>query len=231
MRSALRLEFLFQEFRRLESASEHRRCVIPVICDLLSLLSRADAWSEIGQDLQREAEQLQLLRSAPVVDTEKLKATILELENARTAVSRVNMAEIRIPKLLLAVMQRSSVPGGLAPADVPAYTYWLNLRAKEQQNDIHEWTREITAYETALTLYLKLIRSRAEWMETTLEHGQYCLQGKPRHTLLRIGIPEQGRWYPEISGGRQRMNIRLRGTRPADDDAARRVTALKIALC
>ncbi len=231
MRSALRLEFLFQEFRRLETVSEHRRCVIPVICDLLSLLSRADAWSEMGQDLQRETEQLQLLRSAPVVDTEKLRSTILELENARTAVTRVNMAEIRIPKLLLAVMQRSSVPGGLAPADVPAYTYWLNLRAKEQQSDIHEWTRQISVYETALTLYLKLIRSRAEWTDATLERGQHCLQGKPRHNLLRIGVPAQGRWYPEISGGRQRMNIRLRGTHPQDDESARRVTTLKLALC
>lgn len=231
MRSALRLEFLFKEFRRLEKHTDHRRCVIPVICDLLSLLSRADAWSEIGQDLQRETEQLQMLRSAPAVDTEKLQATILELEGARKAVTRVNMAEIRIPKLLLAVMQRSTVPGGLAPADVPAYAYWLNLRPAAQQKDIDEWTKALGAYESAVGLFLKLVRSRADWKEIALEHGQHCLQGKPRHSLLRIGVPEDGRWYPEISGGRQRMNIRLRGTQPSDDEAARRVGLLKIALC
>ncbi len=230
MRSALRLEFLFSEFRRLETL-EHRRCLIPVICDLMSLLSRADAWSEMGQDLQREIDQLQMLRSAPVVDTEKLRVTILELEDAKKAVSRVNMSEIRIPKLLLAVMQRSTVPGGLAPADTPAYSYWLNLRTAEQQADINEWTKPLTAYETALTLYLKLVRSRAEWNTIDLERGQHCLQGKPKHSLLRIGLPEAARWYPEISGGRQRMNIRLRGTQTDDDEAARRVEQLQIALC
>lgn len=231
MRSALRLEFLFREFRRLETAADQRRCVIPLICDLLSLLSRADAWSEIGQDLQKEIEQLQMLRSAPVVDTAKLQQTLLELEDARKAVSRVKLAEIRIPKLLLAVMQRASVPGGLAPADTPAYAYWLNRRPELQRRDIQSWTQPLVAYETALTLYLKLVRSRAEWTTVELDHGQHCLQGKPRHSLLRIGIPETDHWYPEVSGGRQRMNIRLRGTQTTDDEAARQVNQLKIALC
>ena len=43
IRSALRLEFLFSEFRKLEDQADLRRELIPVVCDLLSLLSRSDS--------------------------------------------------------------------------------------------------------------------------------------------------------------------------------------------
>ncbi|MEN8720603.1 MAG: cell division protein ZapD [Oceanococcaceae bacterium] len=231
MRSALRLEFLFDEFRRFEAQADNRRGLIAVICDLLSLLSRADAWSEMAQDLQREIDQLEQLRAMPEVDDARLQQTINEATQARGALSRITPATVRIPKLLLTVMQRASVPGGLAPADVPGYTHWLRLPASVQQMQVLEWMQPLFAFETAVTLWLKLVRSRADWQTRVLEHGQITLQGKSRHLLMRVALPQEAPWYPEISGGRQRLNLRLRGADTTADEQARQVAQLDIALC
>lgn len=236
VRSALRLEYLFTEFRRLEAAPELRRALIAVVCDLLSLLTRADSWSELGQQLQQEIETLETLRRSPDVDAARLEDTLRGLQEAKQALARIDATQLRIPKLLLAVMQRATVPGGLAPPDMPAYTHWLNQDASTQQADIRAWTAPLASYEEALTQLLALIRARAHWKMVALEQGQCTVQGHSRSSLLRIALPPSSQCYPEISGGRQRMNIRLRqapsgANGNANGGGAAVADELQVALC
>lgn len=229
MRSALRLEYLFNEYRKLEKQPELRREVVLVICDLLSLLSRSENWSELSQDLQREIDTLEQLRTAPLVDTDKLQAFTDTLRSAQKELSTTPTSKIRIPKLLLAIMQRATVPGGLAPADMPAFTNWLTQDAASQHADITEWMSILNRYEKALCQYLKIVRGRAEARDIKIEQGHTVIQCKPRHLLLQIFIPDGKNYYPEVTGGRQRLSIRLRGLTPNIDEYASRASQLRIA--
>lgn len=231
MRALLRLEFLFFEFRKLETVIECRRSLVPVVCDLLSLLSRADGWSEIIQDLQRETDQLENLRNIPDIDASRLEETLTRINDIRSHLTGAASSEVRIPKLLLSVMQRASVPGGLAPADLPAYTHWLQKAAVDQQADIQRWTQTITPIEHAVHMILSLTRARSHWQSVALDGGQVCLPGNNRKCLVRIKHPAGAAWYPEISGGRQRVNIRLRGENAAEDEALRQLPNIDIAIC
>lgn len=231
MRAALRFEFLFKEWAQLAEHATLRRPLIAVICDLLSLLSRPDTWSDMAKDLQHELDHLVSLRERPGVDTGRLQDTLEDMQQAHLNLSRIDATRIRIPKLLLAVMQRASVPGGLAPADIPPYTYWLNQPPERQLRDIQEWTQGFETFSTALSLYLHVLRSKAHWDMTPLDQGQCTLQAHPKAQLLRVAMPPDAPWYPEISGGRQRMTIRLRGLDTADNERALRQSSLQIALC
>lgn len=231
MRALLRLEFLFAEFRKLESVAEHRRSLIPVICDLLTLLSRADAWSELTQDLQRESDRLEQLRQLPDIDTDMLEVTLEKIASARQPLSGSASGEVQIPKLLLSVMQRSTVPGGLAAADLPAYTHWLQKAPVDQQADIRRWTAALDPIELAISVVMQITRARSHWQTVALDAGQVCIPGHKRNSLVRLIHPKGAAWYPEISGGRQRINIRLRGENAAEDEALRHIPSIEIAIC
>lgn len=229
MRACLRMEFLLKEFQRYSETAGCQRALVLVICDILSLLSRPEAWSDLGKDLQHEMDTLNTLRNMAGVDQGRLDAALEDLRSAQQQLSQVSPGSVRLPKLLLSVIQRSSVPGGLAPADIPAFTWWLNQAPQQQQQDIGRWTESLPVYRQALGVYLDLIRSHGEWQVLDLEQGSATLQARSRHALLRLGLEAGSTHFPEFSGGRQRLILRLRTWEVQEESEA--PAQVQIALC
>ncbi len=216
VRTFLRLEFLFRQFEyHSGDASEWgRRASVQVMLDILTLFSRADLKKEIGKELGDQAASLSQLAERPEVDASRLQTTLDDLAAARASLAEASTQEtenlLRDSEFLLAIINRSAIPGGACPFDLPGYRRWLTLPVEESQAQLASCVEGVLPFQHAIRLFLSLLRQSAPIHGARTEAGMYTQNLDSPCRLIRIALPEQSALYPEISAGRQRFTVRFR---------------------
>ncbi|MGJ8668504.1 MAG: cell division protein ZapD [Oceanococcus sp.] len=215
VRTMLRLEHLFSGLahHREDSSEWGVRASIGMLIDILSVFSRNDLKTEISRELQEKYLALEPLREHTGVDTGLLDKTLKEIELARTQVQACSSQQIsealKNSEFLLAVINRSAIPGGTSHIDMPALHRWLNDPAQVCQRDLDHWLGHLEVFERAASLYLRMLRQSSSWQTVATEDGLYTHKTQDRYHLIRIALPASARAYPEISAGRQRFSVRF----------------------
>ncbi len=216
VRALLRLEYLFERaaFRMDGPSSWDSRVCVEAIIDIVNIMSRTDLKTEIIKELERDAATLEALGAKPGVDHERLNELLERirglLNDLRTGESVPGQA-VRQNELLSYVRQRSSIPAGTCSFDIPAYQHWLERPAESRISDIHAWLSHFEPVRDAVTLCLQLIRGSANASREVAEAGFYQrnLDSSAPCQLVRVVVPADASWFPEISGGRHRFSIRF----------------------
>jgi len=216
IRAFLRLEKLFQEYSfHLKHGSDwNNRVAINAILEILAYTTRSDIKSEVLKELDRQHTRLQRLSSRPQIDQSQLTSL---LKNIRQRIGDLQAQRGQLGQktknieLLATIAQKSSVPGSICDFDLPALKHWLTLPKDKRQKNIEQWFQPFCHLNRSVQLILDVLRHSSDDTNEIAQHGffQKSLDTSQAVLLLRISIPKESLYYPEISAGKHRFSIRF----------------------
>ncbi len=216
IRAFLRLEKLFQEynFHLKHGADWNNRVAINAILEILAYTTRSDIKSEVLKELDRQHARLHRLSKRPQIDQSQLASV---LKNIRQRIGELQAQKgqpgqaTKNIELLATIAQKSSVPGSICDFDLPALKHWLIQPKDKRQKNIEQWFQPFTHLERSVQLILDILRQSTEDTNEIAQHGffQKSLDTNQAILLLRISIPTESLYYPEISAGKHRFSIRF----------------------
>ncbi|MCW8826936.1 MAG: cell division protein ZapD [Gammaproteobacteria bacterium] len=216
IRTLLRLEHLFsQAFHFNQGASIwDSRMMITTLFDLLDLFSRADLKTEIIKEVDRATSNLNALLENPAVDGKRLSTILKALQHITANLHNISGQlgqTLRQDEFLASIRQRSTIPGGTCDFDLPGYHHWLEQPSELRQSRQQLWLRSLEPIQQAVELLLKLNRNSAEPQQAIAEAGQYQqqLENNYPYQMIRVFLPHQANYYPEISGSKHMFTIRF----------------------
>lgn len=216
IRTFLRLETLSSRLQFF-SRQSNEWCAynaLLVILEITALVERSDIKQEVMKEVERQQAILKVLSSHQGVNKSALEAILTKLYQASLNIHEIKgkMGEhIKSIDFLLALKQRTSIPGGSCDFDLPELHFWLGRKSKERQIDINRWAEPYKQLSDIIDLLLKIIRDSGHSTVVSTQSGFYqeSLDSQQSNQLLRIVIPKTDLFYPEISAGKQRFSIRL----------------------
>ncbi len=216
VRTMLRLEHLFQRLATLVARDEavDHHTALATLFEIMDVASRTDLKGDLLQDLERQRKQLSGFRGNPAISEAALD----------DALSTVDAASGRLAKLpgkagqalgsdewLMAIRSRIGIPGGTCSFDLPSYHAWQHLPAPRRQADLQRWTGSLAPLSSALRVSLGLLRESGPAERVTATGGRWqqtLTTGRPMQ-LARLRIDASEGWFPEISGNRLLLAIRV----------------------
>jgi len=215
-RSFLRLEYLFKQIRHFldDTSAWSSRVALSSLIEIQEVIARSDLKTEILKELERHTSSLNRLKQQSGIDQTRLKEILLELEKLIADIYASNKPfghDLKKNDFLIAVKQRVAIPGGMCDFDLPIYHHWLYNTPDKRIEMIVDWLSRFNFLDHAIHLILKLIR------ESTLHHQEIADEGIYQKTLdsatpcqlVRIAMPHDSIYYPEVSGGKHRVSIRF----------------------
>ncbi len=216
VRSFLRLEHLFSNVDvRIHGQSEwDSREALTHIIEIADLLSRSDLKGELIKELERHASTLNNLKDNPAVDSDRLQTILQGINGLAEQLRSPNCQpaqSIRADDLVNAIKQRSTIPGGSCGFDLPAYHHWLNQPMEIRIRDLDRWYRDLRIIRDAVSYSLSIIRNSATPQQAVAENGmfQQGLESGTSCQLIRVVLPADSPYYPEISGSKHRFTLRF----------------------
>lgn len=217
IRTFLRLEFLFARVDRAMQFDDElsHRDAIDAMLSILSVFERNDLKSEVLKEVERLITNLTALENLAGVDRSALDSLLDELDQTLDALqlrkSGVGQA-LKENDFLYSIRQRSSIAGGTCDFDLPAYHFWLqHTPVADRINQLQFWLEQFVAVRAAIDISLRLIRSGTAFSDAQAESGffQRSLDSNQPTQLIRVQIPADTRYFPEISGGKHRFTVRF----------------------
>ena len=215
IRTLLRLENLYQKvqyFARRSDPEEHHAALLTLF-EILETGARADLKSDLLQELERQRSVLEQLRTNPAVSLDALEGVLHDME--RTSAALLGSAgkfgqPLRENEWLMAIKQRSSIPGGVCEFDLPSYHYWLHVAPEARQRDLVAWVEPILPIYHGLRIVLRLLRESGRPTPLVAHQGVYqqTPAGKVAQ-MLRVHLDPKFPCVPEISANKHALNIRF----------------------
>jgi len=223
IRTLMRLEDLFARVRYFagqEAPAEHHAALLSLF-EITDVASRADLKTDLLQELERQKQLLGPLRHNPQIEQRALEALLADMDAANTrlfATTGKVGAHLRENEWLMAIKQRTAIPGGVSEFDLPAYHYWLNRPADERRRDLASWIEPFEPIHAGLTIVLRLLRENARVTRHTAYRGvfQLMLTTTKVAQLLRLMLARDLPCVPEISANKYALNIRFIGVSGMD---------------
>ena len=216
IRMCLRVETLMRRFHYFEALKGDWSAysALLTILELTALLERGDLKQELMKELERQHAALKALARHQDIDHSKLDLILSKQKDALERLHRLDgkLGEhLKRDDFLLAIKQRTSIPGGSCDFDLPQLRYWLNLSHEQRLANLRHWAEPYCQLESVIELILTTIRDSAIAKPAIAENGFYQqpLDSKQPTQLIRIGIESDKSMYPEISAGKHRYSVRF----------------------
>ena len=215
VRTLLRLEDLFDRvlfFIGKESAYEHHAALVGAF-EILEVASRGDLKSDLLQELDRQRVFLEALRDNPAISEEKLQDVLGEIASAFTALissSGKTGQHLRENEWLMAIKQRSAIPGGVCEFDAPSFHQWLHHETEARQADLRGWLAPMMPILAALRIVLRVLRESGKSVPLVAYRGAFQQMPAERMAqMLRLVLRHELPCVPEISANKYALNIRF----------------------
>jgi cell division protein ZapD len=226
VRTLMRLEDLFTRarfFAAQEAAPDHHAALLSLF-EITDVAARADLKADLLQELERQKQALGPLRSNPQIDQVALDKLLTEIDaiGAQLLAQAGKVGQhLRDNEWLMAIKQRSAIPGGVCEFDLPAYHYWLNQDAGARRNDLTAWIEPFEPIRNGGAIVLRLLRENGRASRHTAYHGvfQLMLTTTKIAQLLRLTLQKDLPCVPEISANKYALNIRFLGVSGMDRGA------------
>ena len=216
IRTLLRLEHLFAQLRYFLNAKTawDSRAFIASLMELLDLFARSDLRQEMLKEVERANNNLSPLLDISAINHERLRTVLRALNHLTSSLHALQGQpgnELRNNDLLTAIRQRSVIPGGACDFDLPAFHQWLSGASERRLTDQQQWFDNLDTVRQTVELLIKLIRNSADPQERIAENGSYqqALDTAQPFQLIRVTLPIDAPYYPEISGSKHRITLRF----------------------
>jgi cell division protein ZapD len=216
IRTLMRLEDLYGRalfFTAAEAPAAHHAALLALF-EISDVAARADLKTDILQELERQRQLLAPLKDNPAIERETLAALLSEIDAVTgrlLAQSGKVGAHLRENEWLMAIKQRTGIPGGVCEFDLPAYHYWLNHAPAARQDDLRAWLEPLLPIRSGLSIILRLLRENGKASRHIAFHGvfQLMLTTAKVAQLLRLTLALDLSCVPEISANKYALNIRF----------------------
>ena len=216
MRSFLRLEHLFKQaaYTLRGYSIWDSRSTLTSITSILDLLSRNDLKTELLKELERQEKTLSALADLPGVDKEQLSNILKQIQTSQQNILNFDGQlgqNIRDHEILNSLRQRSSIVGGTCDFDIPYLHYWLQQPPEYRIEKLEYWLEMLELISHPISLILDITRESSTSINTIAEAGfhQQNIDSNQPVQLIRVGLPQDSEYFPEISAGKQRFSIRF----------------------
>lgn len=202
-------------------APQDHHAALGSLFEIADIAARADLKTDLLQELERQRQQLVPLRANPRIETEALDALLAEIDAVTVqllAPSGKLGAHLRENEWLMAIKQRSGIPGGVCEFDLPAYHWWLHRDASSRRADLEAWFAPFEPVLAGLAIVLKLLRENGRSNRHVAYRGvfQLMLTTTKVAQLLRLTVSRDLACVPEISANKYALNIRFIGVSGLD---------------
>jgi len=218
IRTLMRLEDLYARalFFTGETTSADHHAALLALFEIIDVAARADLKADILQELERQRQLLAPLKHNPAIEPQALDSVLTDIDavtgNLLAQTGKVG-AQLRENDWLMAIKQRTGIPGGACEFDLPAYHHWLNLDPPARQHDLQNWLAPLLPIHSGLAIILRLLRDNGRTSRHTAYHGvfQLMLTTAKVAQLLRLSLARDLPCVPEISANKYALNIRFVG--------------------
>ena len=131
---------------------------------------------------------------------------------------------------LMAIKQRTSIPGGACEFDLPSYHHWLHRDSAVRYRDLEGWLSPLFPIRDATGIVLRMLRESGKPVDVVAIGGslQQMLGGRSAQ-MVRIRIPRALDYIPEISANKYMLNVRFvtladARSRPVESDVGFQLT-------
>jgi cell division protein ZapD len=215
IRTLLRLEDLFVKVEHFaaDSSAEGHHVALTTLFEILEVTTRADLKFDLMQELERQRQILLSFRNNPDISEEALSGALYEIEQAAAALlaiqGRVGQ-HLRDNEWLMAIKNRSVIPGGVCEFDLPSYHFWMHREVAHRQQDLQNWIAPMLPIHQSITIVLRLLRSSGRPEAQLASHGAYQLMLAGRNAqMIRLRLKLDDAFVPEISASKYALNIRF----------------------
>lgn len=217
IRLFMRLELLMGRLQYHISADpkpEDTVAALHLLLDLYNLSSRLDVKSEILKEIDRMGQSARLLLRNDNADAARLDA-VLEKLNYHSDVLYQQRGQLgqhlKNHMFFNSLRQRSTLPGGLNGFDIPLFHYWQEQAIGVRLEDLREWIAPYVTANAAAHDILNIVRDFGERLEEVGKEGFYqsMLEARKPYQMMRVELPDNVDYYPEISAGKQRFTLRF----------------------
>ena len=216
VRAYLRLEYLLRRLDVLvqrDTDIDHH-FAITTLFEIMDVASRTDLKADLLKDLERQRQQFNAYRASPMIAVEMLDKVIAQLDTAHSQLREQTGKPSQLlieNEWLMAIRNRSGIPGGTCTFDLPSYHTWLHGDSAARRDDLQRWTQPFGPLASALLLLLRLFRDSGTPQKIATVRGQFqqnLPQGRT-FQLLRLRMDPAAGLVPEISGNRLMISIRM----------------------
>lgn len=214
IRTLLRLEHLFERFTFFlgqENSHEHHAALVTLF-EIADVSGRADLKVDMIKELERQRNNLALLKDNPNIDVNALHTALADLERAQRKVTEMQGKagqHLTDNEWLSNLRSRIVIPGGTCAFDIPAYHAWLRSDVAVRRHDIEKWVKPFFPLREGTELLLRLLRSTSRPTQEIAVGGNYqqTLTGKV-YQLMQVVLDDPN-LIPEISANKYMLWIRI----------------------
>lgn len=211
-----RLDFLISRFNFYMQSPEPENChsALMILLELNNLSSRLDVKSATLNVLDWQTQALNRMADLEDTDREKLESTLAKLEERSKDLHefRGQLGQhLKAHSFLNMLKQRSIIAGGINSFDVPVFNFWLSRSQAVRVADLEGWVEPFIIAHNAISIVLELVKQSGNSVSQVARDGFYqaTLNGDKEYQMLLIELPDEARFFPEVSAGKQRFSLRF----------------------
>jgi cell division protein ZapD len=215
IRACLRLEHLFQQLKYYlqDESPTGSRISLATLLDIVNVTDRPDLRNKLSRVLTHYANVLAPFEQASKVDSQRLREVLIKIDRFVDALHLDHgrfAQNLRENEFLNSVRMHLAKPGGICDFNFPAYHLWLQQPAEYRKQAITTWFKEFEQLRVIISLILQLTRDSSEFLPKIAQQGFYQESLTPTtasYHMIRVSLPTNLNFYPEISVGRHRLSI------------------------
>lgn len=216
VRSLLRMEDLLSRIvDNVDSSFEnHHFLALQSLLQLVDVIDRAEIKLDLLQELSRQRSVMLLLKEKQIIAAEKIDLLVSDIDDISGLIQADNTKlgqHMRTNEWLMNIKQRMMIPGGISKFDVPSFQHWLSMTAENRRDDLAQWLKPLLPIQQAVYIILHILRGSGKAKSEIATAGVFhqLLGGNKPSQMLRIQIPDDAPYYPEVSANKYAINIRF----------------------
>jgi len=209
VRKFIKIEFLFNKlfyFKHKENKNDNYIALL-ALCELYGILSRSDIKSELIREIENQNNYFKKIKEIPEANSEKLSSV---LEKQKVLLQLIHGVESNYLEYLdNDILFKTIAKNSINPLQPTSVEFWLSRDIVLRENQINLWTEPLLFIKKSVDFILEVIRKSGRFEDKLAEKGFFIekLDPKKNILLIRITLTSDLYYYPQISVGKQRLNI------------------------
>ena len=209
IRKFIKIEFLFNKlfyFKNKENKNDNYIALL-ALCELYEILSRSDIKSELIREIENQNNYFKKIKEIPEANSEKLSSV---LEKQKVLLQLIHGIESNYLEYLENdILFKTIAKNSINPLQPTSVEFWLSRDIVLRENQINLWTEPLLFIKKSVDFILEVIRKSGRFEDKLAEKGFFIekLDPKKNILLIRVTLTSDLYYYPQISVGKQRLNI------------------------
>ena len=209
VRKFIKIEFLFNKlfyFKHKENKHDNYIALL-ALCELYEILSRSDIKSELIREIENQNHYFKKIKEIPEANSEKLSSI---LEKQKVLLQLIHGIESNYLEYLENdILFKTIAKNSINPLQPTSVEFWLSRDIVLRENQINLWTEPLLFIKKSVDFILEVIRKSGRFEDKLAEKGFFIEKLDPKRNILliRITLTSDLYYYPQISVGKQRLNI------------------------